>query len=200
MARTPPTPSRAGGSTERALLEAPFRSLHRELNNLFDDIFHGRLHGPVHAHSQRYAPILPNIDVSETDGEMRIRAELPGVNDADIDVSLDGDVLVIRGEKHAEKTNDEENYHFVERSYGTFQRAIQLPCAVDADEVRADFGNGVLTVTLPKRDEPETKRKIAVQGVREQNSAPAPEQPAVPQSKQRPQDTPQSRNASSTTA
>lgn len=162
MARNSATPARSGGVVERALLEAPFHSLHREMNRLFDDIFHGRLHGPLHAGSEKHAPILPNVDVSETDGEVRISAELPGVSESDIDVSLDDDVLVIRGEKKVEKTSDAGNYHFVERSYGTFQRAVQLPCAVEPDKARAEFDNGVLTVALPKRQEAEQKRKITV--------------------------------------
>lgn len=163
MARNSPTSSRTVGTPERALLEAPFRSLHREMNHLFDDLFHGRLHKPLNAGSEKYAPILPNIDVSETEGDIRVRAELPGVNQSDIDVSLDGDVLVIRGEKTADKTSAEENYHYVERSYGTFQRAVQLPGPVVVEQVRAQFDNGVLTVTLPKRAEPETRVKINVQ-------------------------------------
>ncbi len=175
MARNSVTPDRSGGLVERALLEAPFHSLHREMNRLFDDIFHGRLHGPLHASSEKHAPILPNVDVSETDGEVRISAELPGVNEGDIDVSLDDDVLVIRGEKKAEKTSDTENYHFVERSYGTFQRAVQLPCPVEPDKARAEFDNGVLTVTLPKREEAEQKRKIAVQRAPQEGSEPGSE-------------------------
>ncbi len=200
MARNPQTPSRTDGGTERALLEAPFRSLHREMNHLFDDIFHGRLHGAAQASPQQYAPILPKIDVSETDGEMRIRAELPGVNDSDIDVSLDGDLLVIRGEKRAEKTNEEESYHFVERSYGSFQRAVQLPCPVVPEKVRAEFGNGVLTVTLPKCEEPETTRKIAVQRAQQRSVAPTPEQPSAVASKARPPASPQTHGQNPTPA
>jgi len=182
MARNSLTPARSGGFIQRDL-EAPFHSLHREMNRLFDDIFHGRRHTSLQASSEQYGPLMPSVDVSETDGEVRIRAELPGVNDSDIDVSLDGDVLVIRGEKKFETTDDKENYHFVERSYGTFQRALQLPCPVDHDKVRADFDNGVLTVTLPKCEEQETSRKILIQRNREQGTASASEHENTAQSK-----------------
>lgn len=176
---------------ERALLEAPFHSLHREMNRLFDDIFHGRLQSPLHADTAKHALVLPSIDVSESNGEVRVSAELPGVSESDIDVSLDGDVLVIRGEKKVEKKKEEESYHFVERAYGTFQRAVQLPCPVVADKVRADFANGVLTVTLPKQDEPEAKRKIQVQCGQEASSGPTAGQPNAAPSKPRPQAAPQ---------
>lgn len=160
MARDSLTPIRSCGLIERDL-EAPFHSLHRDS---FDDIFHGSLQ----ASSELRGPIMPSIDVSETDGEVRIRAELPGVNDSDIDLSLDGDVFVIRGEKKFEKTDDKENYHFVERSYGTFQRALQLPCPVNPGE------------------EQEKSRRIPVRGG-EHVSTPSSEQLESAKSKQRAQ-------------
>ncbi len=200
MARNSPTSARSGGPVERALLEAPFHSLHREMNRLFDDIFHGRLHGPPHANSEKHTPILPDIDVSETDGTVRISAELPGVSESDIDVSLDDDVLVIRGEKKVEKTSDTENYHFVERSYGTFQRAVQLPCPVEPDKARAEFDNGVLIVTLPKRAVAEEKRKITVERASQGGSAPGAERQNAAAARPRPQDAPSSGDASPTKA
>jgi HSP20 family protein len=86
------------------------------MNRLFD-VFHDRFGGPTPVGSL-HGPIMPGIDVTETDEEMRISAELPGVSEGDIDVSLVDDVLPIRGEKKLEK-DDKENYHFLERSYGT---------------------------------------------------------------------------------
>ncbi len=192
MARNSVSPARSGGVVERALLEAPFHSLHREMNRLFDDIFHGRLHGPLHASSGKHAPILPNVDVSETAGEVRISAELPGVNESDIDVSFDDDVLIIRGEKKVEKTSDTESYHFVERSYGTFQRAVQLPCPVEADKARAEFDNGVLNVTFPKREEAEQKRKITVRRALQEGPTPGSERQNAAAAKPGPRETPSS--------
>jgi HSP20 family protein len=79
-------------------------------------------------------------------------------------VSLDDDVLTIRGEKKFERIDDKENFHFVERSYGTFQRSLRLPYAVDSEQVLASFENGVLTVTVPKSGRQERSRRIQVQG------------------------------------
>lgn len=157
---------------------APFHSLHREVNRLFDDLL--RRHSSLPASAEQRGPLMPSIDVSETDGEVRICAELPGVSEGDIDVSLDGDVLVIRGEKKFEREDDKENYHVVERSYGTFQRALRLPWAIDSEKVGADFSNGVLTVTLPKGVEPEKTRKIPIQGAGAPASTPGSAPPAKP--------------------
>ena len=93
--------------------------------------------------------MMPHVDVSETDRELKICAELPGVSEKDVEVRLEDDVLVIRGEKKFERKDEKESYHFMERSYGTFQRSIRIPFQVNPDEVKADFHNGVLTVTLP---------------------------------------------------
>ena len=161
MARNPLTPFRSGGG----LLGGgdPFLSLHREMNRLFDDAFRG---APATAGQGSGAGNFVNalMNVSETDNEIRITAELPGVTEEDIDVSLDDDVLTIRGEKKFERTEggEKESFHFVERSYGTFQRAIRLPFPINPDQVKASFENGVLTVTLPKTAQAERTRRIQV--------------------------------------
>jgi HSP20 family protein len=162
-------PARVVGVVEHDVA-APFHLLHREVNRLFDDLL--RHHSALPASTEQQGPLMPSIDVSETDGEVRIRAELPGVSESDIDVSLDGDVLIIRGEKKFERKDDKENYHVVERSYGTFQRALRLPWPIDSEKVSADFNNGILTVTLPKGAEPEKSRKIPVQQSAAPTSAP----------------------------
>ena len=108
--------------------------------------------------------MMPHMDVSETDQELRICAELPGVNEEDVEVRLEDNVLVIRGEKKFERKEEKENYHFSERSYGTFQRALRLPGAVEPDQVKARFENGVLTVTVPKSEQHERSRRIQIQG------------------------------------
>jgi HSP20 family protein len=137
------------------------------MNRLFDDVFRGASL-PAAAGSQGQGDVgnfvNVSMNVSETDKEIRITAELPGVTEQDIDVSLDNDVLTIRGEKKFERKDDKENFHFVERSYGTFQRSLRLPYAVDSEQVQASFENGVLTVTVPKTGRPERSRRIQVQG------------------------------------
>ena len=93
---------------------------------------------------------MPAIDMSEDEKAYKISAELPGIDAKDIDVSLSGDMLVLKGEKRQEKEEKDKNYHFSERAYGSFQRAFDLPASVDRDKVAADFSKGVLTITLPK--------------------------------------------------
>jgi HSP20 family protein len=126
--------------------------------------------------SGRGALLAPHMDVSETDKEIRIQAELPGVSESDIDVSPNEDVLTIRAEKKQERKEDREGVHVSERSYGTFQRSIRLPFQVDAEKVQARFENGVLHVTLPKTAPQERSRKIQIQGGGKQ--APTIEQPS----------------------
>jgi HSP20 family protein len=165
MARNPLTASRPGFGVLGG--NDPFLSLHREMNRLFDDVLRGTA-VPAAAGSQGQGDVgnfvNASMNVSETEKEIRITAELPGVTEQDIDVSLDDDVLTIRGEKKFERTDDRENFHFVERSYGTFQRSLHLPFSVDPEQVQASFENGVLTVTLPKTGRQERSRRIQVQG------------------------------------
>ena len=163
MARNPMTPFRPGGGMFPG---DPFLSLHREMNRLFDDVFRGSALPASGSQGQGDVGTFVNasMNVSETDKEIRITAELPGVSEHDIDVSFDDDVLTIRGEKKFERKDDKENFHFVERSYGTFQRSLRLPFPVDPDQVQASFENGVLTVTLPRTGRQERSRRIQVQG------------------------------------
>lgn len=164
MARNPMTPFRPGGGMVPG---DPFLSLHREMNRLFDDVFRSAsLPAASGSHGQGDVGTFVNtsMNVSETEKEIRITAELPGVTEQDIDISLDDDVLTIQGEKKFERTDDKENFHFVERSYGTFQRSLRLPYAINPEQVQASFENGVLTVTVPKIGRQERSRRIQVQG------------------------------------
>jgi HSP20 family protein len=163
MARNPMSPYRSGGLMERGFGGDPFLSLHREMNRLFDDVFRGSLGSPSGG-SQGGGAIVPPIDVSETDKEVRVCAEIPGVSEKDVDVTLDQDMLTIRGEKKFERDVEKENYHVSERSFGTFQRMLRLPFVVDPEQVKANFENGVLTVTLPKGQEQQRTRRIEVRG------------------------------------
>jgi HSP20 family protein len=149
----------------------PFLTLHREMNRLFDDVLRG---GPVSSGGQGGSQggllLAPHMDVSETDKELRIQAELPGVSEKDIDVSLHEDVLTIRAEKKQERKEEREGVHFSERAFGTFQRSLRLPYQVNPDQVQARFENGVLSVTLPKTQPQERSRRIQVQGGQQQTS------------------------------
>ena len=95
----------------------------------------------------------PSVDVSETKDALLVKAEVPGMNAKDIDISLSNDVLTIRGKKEQEKEQKEENYHRIERSYGSFTRSIRLPREVQSDKIKASYMNGVLTINLPKSGE-----------------------------------------------
>ena len=105
----------------------------------------------------------PAIDVAETDNSFVVTAELPGLDEKDVDVSATGDMLVIKGEKRQEKEEKNKNYYVSERSYGEFQRSFTLPTGVDRSKITAEFAKGVLTVTLPKTAEAQKQQmKIEV--------------------------------------
>jgi len=95
----------------------------------------------------------PDLDVSETDDEVLVKADLPGVDEKDLSVSLSGTNLLIKGEKKEEKEEKGKHFHRIERSYGSFQRTVALPVAVDASRIRAEYNKGVLEVHLPKKPE-----------------------------------------------
>lgn len=143
----------------------PFTSFRYEMDRLFDDFF-GRGFGltPFEGGSMdRFGAFNPHVDVAENDKEVKITAELPGLSEQDVEVSLSSDVLTISGEKKHEKEDKGENYYRMERSYGSFQRAISLPAEVQSDKVDATFKNGVLTVTLPKSPQAvQNRKKIAI--------------------------------------
>jgi len=137
----------------------PFRSLRKEMDALFNDWAGGlKSTGTSSA-----ANFTPSLDISETDGEIRIVAELPGVDQKDVEVTLAGDVLTIKGEKRSEKDETKEEkgrtWHRTERSFGSFQRSMRLPRDIDPSKVNADFKDGVLTVTLPKPQELQQQTK-----------------------------------------
>jgi len=105
------------------------------------------------------------VDISESGKAYLITAELPGVEEKDIDVVVEDDLLVIRGEKRQEKEEKSDKAFLCERSYGAFQRMFTLPRGTDASAVEAGFRNGVLTVTVPKSPQSQTSRKVAVKAV-----------------------------------
>jgi HSP20 family protein len=141
-----------GGATD------PFTSFRREMDRLFESF--GREVGwPAEAG----ATTTPSVDVSETEKEIRISAELPGVDEKDVDVVVSDNVLTIKGEKKAEKEEKKQDYHLVERSYGSFTRSLTLPFNADPAKAKASFAKGILTITVPKPPEVESKaKKIAI--------------------------------------
>lgn len=147
----------SGQTPARVPADSPFRSLHREMNRVFEDFFRDFDLAPALAGGE-----VPKIDVSETETEVLVSAELPGIDEKDVEVSLSQGVLTIKGEKKLEKEQKEKNFHRVERSYGSFQRSIPLPCDVEEDKADAAFKQGVLTVKLPKTKAAQQSKKIAV--------------------------------------
>jgi len=125
----------------------PFMSLQREIDRLFDDFTRGF---PVFSNGGAVAELLPNMDVTETDKQIEITAELPGLEEKDVQVNLADNVLTIRGEKKAEKEEKDKTYRLVERSYGAFVRSLELPEGIDANAIKATIDNGLLKVTVPK--------------------------------------------------
>ena len=126
---------------------SPFDKFRQDMVNLVDGFFHGW--GSISS-DVAMPGFAPKIDVSETEREIKISVELPGMDETDIDVSLTRDILTITGEKKEEKEDRKEGYYYMERSYGSFSRTIPLPVEVDTDKVEAVFTKGVLTVRLPK--------------------------------------------------
>jgi HSP20 family protein len=132
--------------------------LHREVNRLFDDMLDRFETVPS---LMGRMPSWPSVEVTASDTDVRVAAELPGLEEKDVDVFVDDDVLTIRGEKKAE-TEDKER-RFSERYYGRFERVIPLPFEVEDDKASASFANGVLTITLPKSPKAQEKaRRIAI--------------------------------------
>ena len=145
--------------------EDPFYAFRREMDQLFDDFF-GRGFGltPYNrgGFMEGFGSFAPQVDVTENEKEVKITAELPGLEEKDLDVSLTSDTLTISGEKKAEKEDKSDNYYRMERSYGSFQRSIPLPTEVDTEQCDATFKNGVLQITLPKVHPKESAKKITV--------------------------------------
>jgi len=137
-----------------------FDRIRREMDRLWDSFLEGR---PMRRAGDG-GEWLPSIDVSETKSDLVIKAELPGMDPKDIDISMNNGFLTIKGEKKHEREEKDENYHLVERSYGSFTRSVRLLREVQSDKITASFKNGVLRVTLPKSEEAKKKEiKIKVE-------------------------------------
>ena len=110
---------------------------------------------------EKLARWTPAVDVVESADSYTVKAEIPGIDPADIDVTLTGDTMTLRGEKRTEEKREEDNWHVTERSYGSFERTFTFPTPVDAENVKADSENGVLTVTV-RKTKADLPRKIKI--------------------------------------
>ena len=139
--------------------DTPFAQLRKEMDQALESFF-GRNKLPAQGESF----LSPSIDVTENDASIVLTAELPGIAEEDIDISIQNGMLSLKGEKKMEKKDDKDNYHVVERRYGSFQRSMRLPPSVDEAAVAARFDKGVLTVTMPKKPgAAPAERKIAIE-------------------------------------
>ena len=132
----------------------PFRgisTLQDQVNRLFDNTFLGRSESSL-------ASWAPAVDVHETDNELVVTADLPGMNEKDLDVHVENNMLTISGERKTESNVKDDNYLRVERSYGSFSRSFSLPNTVNPEAIAAEYKNGVLTVKLPKRAEAKSRQ------------------------------------------
>ena len=140
----------------------PFRDLvttQDRMNRLFNETL-GRFFGEEGARAGAW---VPAVDIYETEQNVIVKAELPGIDSKDVEVTVHEGTLYLKGERKYEKEVKEEHYHHVERAYGSFARSFELPASIDEDKVQADFKDGVLTLTMPKREEAKAKKiKISV--------------------------------------
>lgn len=135
----------------------PFRDmnvLQERMNRLFEDVNRGwRSDEPASTTTWSSA-----VDIFETESEIVVKAELPGVDKNSISLNLERNVLTLRGERRFEKETKEENYHRIERSYGSFSRSFSIPATVEEDKIRAEYKDGVLKISLPKREQVKPKQ------------------------------------------
>jgi len=138
--------------------ETSLARLRHDMDSLFDRFFRdpwswGELDRPVSGLMS-----MPRTDLADSENEVTVTMELPGVDPKDVNIDMTGDLLTIRGEKKEEKKEKKSNYHYVERQHGSFQRTVRLPSTVDAGKVDATFKNGVLSVRIAKHPEAKPKR------------------------------------------
>jgi HSP20 family protein len=136
-------------------LELPFRgatTLQEQINRVFGDAV-GRA-----GEESNLTPWAPEVDIYETENELVVKADLPDVNPQDLDIRVENNILTIRGERKFDKKVNEDNYLRIERSYGSFSRSFSLANSVNSEAIKADYQNGVLTLSIPKREEAKPKQ------------------------------------------
>jgi len=140
----------------------PFRdlvSLQERMNRLFDESFRSRGAGPGQEDDWALGGSwAPAVDIYEQDGNIVLKAELPGVDSKDTELRVENNVLTLRGQRKFDHEVKKENYHRVERAYGAFTRSFTLPTVVDTENIKAEYKDGVLRVVLPKREEAKPKQ------------------------------------------
>lgn len=138
-------------------------SFQQRMNEMFEEFFRGFNVAMPGSIEESFGAFHPSIDVKEGETDIVVKADLPGLEEKDIDVLLTEDSLTIKGEKKAEKEDKAENYYHLERTYGSFHRVIPLPAEVDSKKVEATFKNGVLSIVLPKTAKAKAAgKKIAI--------------------------------------
>lgn len=161
MARTSLLPWRRDREPGALARAHPFLAFREDMDRLFDELWRGFDFAPAFGSAaERFSPWSPRITVSESDAQIRVDAEVPGMTEKDFEVALEGEFLTLKGEKCSAQQSPGVEFRPVERRSGRFERTIALPCEVEADKVSASYRNGVLSVTLPKMD-------AAKRGVRE---------------------------------
>jgi HSP20 family protein len=133
----------------------PFRnvnSLQEQVNRLLETSF------PGHSSESALTTWAPAVDIHETENELVLKADLPGIDEKDLDIRIENNTLTVRGERKFEKQVNEDNYLRVERSYGSFSRSFSLPNTINTEAIHAEYKNGVLTVQMPKRAESKPKQ------------------------------------------
>jgi HSP20 family protein len=136
----------------------PFRDLsllQERMNRVFED---AAVRGWKNDEPSTTTSWSPAVDIYETDSEIMVQAELPGVDRKDIALQLENNVLTLKGDRRFEKETNQDNYHRIERSYGGFSRAFTIPTIVDEDKIRADYRDGILRVALPKKEQVKAKQ------------------------------------------
>ena len=141
-----------------------FSTLQEQVNRVFNESFRNQ------GDESALTTWAPPVDIYETPNELVVKADLPDVNEKEIDVRVENNLLTVRGERKFEKSVPEENYLRVERTYGAFSRSFSLPNTVNPEAIRAEYKNGVLTVNLPKREESKPRQvEVNVNGATNNN-------------------------------
>lgn len=141
----------------REVTDHPFYTLQKEMNSLFDDFFQGFDIAQKSFNTGALKSFNPSLDVRETEKEFVIKAELPGVDEKDVEVTVTDDAVTIKGEKKEEKEDKGKNYYYMERSYGSFHRTIPLASGAESGKAEASFKNGILSIKVPKSESAKTK-------------------------------------------
>lgn len=147
-------------AVSKAPQTSPFDKLQKQMNELFDGFFDdfGK-HSLIKGKNGREFMFSPHFDVAETENSIEVSAELAGMDEKDINVSLDNNVLTIKGEKKEEKEEKKKDYHVSERCYGSFERSFSLPDGLDENNIKAKFNKGILHVIMPKTEKAKAKSK-----------------------------------------